>query len=162
MVQRRDTDVTRHTGGWIVLGAGLLAVCLLGAWRGDAFSLPGNGLPRSQSLPASESQPAGSRDQNSFPQLCIDINLADEAELSCIPGIGPALARRIVEYRVHIGRFRTMAEVDNIPGVGPKLSAQMRSAMQPLPETEFDIAVAEPAHLVGRRIQLPFNEPLHD
>lgn len=150
MVQRRDTGVTRHAGGWIVLGSGLLAVCLFGAWMSEGWS------------PRSENRPAASRPPQEFPELRIDINQADEAELSCIAGIGPAIAHRIVEHRQRIGRFRTLKELDEVPGVGPQLARQLRSAVQHLPETESDIAVAEAAQLVRRHIQLPSDEALHD
>ncbi len=48
----------------------------------------------------------------------VDINAADEAELQTLPGIGPALAERIVAYREAHGRFQYLYELTNVKGIG--------------------------------------------
>ncbi len=54
----------------------------------------------------------------------VDVNRATEAELDALPGIGPALARRIVEYRRTHGPFRRVEDLLEVPGIGPaKLQA---------------------------------------
>lgn len=160
MGQRKDTSVARHTGGWIVLGTGLLVMCLLGTWAGEAVS------PPSEDSLLRPSRSATWNDSSSFPELRIDVNQADEAELSCIEGIGPALAHRIVEYRQRNGPFQSLEELDQVPGVGPQLVRRLQDAVAPLNETphvpEPDIAITEPARLAGRTSPLPMNEPLHD
>lgn len=50
----------------------------------------------------------------------VNINLADAAELDGLPGIGPALAQRIVEYREANGAFRTPGDLVQVSGIGPK------------------------------------------
>lgn len=49
----------------------------------------------------------------------IDINLADAALLETLPGIGPAIGQRIVEYREMNGPFQTVEEIQEIKGIGP-------------------------------------------
>jgi competence ComEA-like helix-hairpin-helix protein len=49
----------------------------------------------------------------------IPINQADEELLVTIPGIGPAFARRIIEFREQHGRINTIEELDAVNGVGP-------------------------------------------
>lgn len=51
----------------------------------------------------------------------IPVNEATEAELQRLPGVGPALAARIVAWRQANGRFRTLADLDAVPGIGPAL-----------------------------------------
>ncbi|MCY4018853.1 MAG: helix-hairpin-helix domain-containing protein [Chloroflexi bacterium] len=46
------------------------------------------------------------------------INRASEQELLLLPGVGPALAGRIVAYRDEIGRIDSFAELDKISGIG--------------------------------------------
>ena len=46
----------------------------------------------------------------------VDLNKADERELERIPYIGPALAKRIIEYRRKQGRFKNVNEVKLVPG----------------------------------------------
>lgn len=48
----------------------------------------------------------------------ININLADAEELETLPGIGPALAKRIVEYREQHGPFTSTAELKEVSGIG--------------------------------------------
>ena len=50
----------------------------------------------------------------------ININLANEHELTLLPNVGPVLAKRIVEYRSQNGHFQTLADLMSVPGVGPK------------------------------------------
>src|SRR5438445_3843031 len=57
----------------------------------------------------------------------IDLDRADATELTRLPRVGPALARRIVDWRVAHGAFGTLARFDSVPGVGPTLLAAVRS-----------------------------------
>jgi len=49
----------------------------------------------------------------------IPINQADEELLTTIPGIGPAFAKRIIEFREQQGRINDIEELDAVKGVGP-------------------------------------------
>lgn len=52
----------------------------------------------------------------------ININLADQATLEAdLEGIGPALARRIVEFREMYGPFESLDQFLEVRGVGPKI-----------------------------------------
>ncbi len=48
----------------------------------------------------------------------ISINEASPAELTCLPGIGPALAARIVTWRTSHGRFTEVKDLERVPGIG--------------------------------------------
>ncbi|MCS7216409.1 MAG: helix-hairpin-helix domain-containing protein [Candidatus Bipolaricaulota bacterium] len=50
----------------------------------------------------------------------LDLNRATAAELERLPGIGPVLARRIVEWRETYGPFRSVQDLLKVPGIGPK------------------------------------------
>jgi len=50
----------------------------------------------------------------------VNINKADITELDTLPGIGPALAERIVEYREGQGDFKDISELRNVSGIGDK------------------------------------------
>ncbi len=55
----------------------------------------------------------------------ININAADEQQLQQIKGIGPALARRIIEDRQANGPFRQPADLQRVKGIGPKTYEKM-------------------------------------
>jgi competence protein ComEA len=50
----------------------------------------------------------------------INLNTATPAELQRLPGIGPALARRIVEFREKRHGFKRVEELLAIPGISEK------------------------------------------
>ncbi len=50
----------------------------------------------------------------------IDINKATREQLEALPGIGPVLAQRIIDYRQRKGGFKNIEELRNVPGIGPK------------------------------------------
>ncbi|QAY71940.1 ComEA family DNA-binding protein [Xylanimonas protaetiae] len=56
----------------------------------------------------------------------VDLNTADEAALDTLPGIGPALAARIVAWRTDNGPFASVDELDEVAGIGPAMLAKVR------------------------------------
>lgn len=58
----------------------------------------------------------------------IDLNRATAEELDALPGVGPAIASRIVAYRSEHGSFRTWSDVEEVAGVGPALRKKLEDA----------------------------------
>jgi len=56
----------------------------------------------------------------------VDINHASAEELDTVPGIGPALAQRIVAFRKANGPFARVEDLTRVPGIGPKTLESMR------------------------------------
>lgn len=56
----------------------------------------------------------------------LDLNRATLEDLRRLPGVGPALARRIVIARERSGRFASVEELESVPGVGTGKLARLR------------------------------------
>jgi competence protein ComEA len=56
----------------------------------------------------------------------VDLNHATLAELDTLPGVGPAMAARIVATRKKLGGFRDVAQLREVPGIGAKRLAKLR------------------------------------
>lgn len=55
----------------------------------------------------------------------VPLNTADLAALDTLPGVGPVLAQRILDWRTEHGRFTTVDELGEVSGIGEKLLAQL-------------------------------------
>ena len=64
----------------------------------------------------------------------VDLNRADWPELGQLPGIGPTLARRIVDSRAIDGPFRDHEDLRRVRGIGPKTLEKIRPYLRPMPE----------------------------
>lgn len=56
----------------------------------------------------------------------VDINTASASELDTLPGIGPAYAKRIMEYRETNGPFRSINDIVRVRGIGPKTFQKLK------------------------------------
>lgn len=70
--------------------------------------------------PARNASPSGA---------AVNANTAGVQELMTLPGIGPALAGRIVEHRKQSGPFRRAEDLLAVRGVGPKLLAKIKDRL---------------------------------
>ena len=70
----------------------------------------------------------------------VDINTADEETLQQLPGIGPALAERIVADRDANGPFATVEDLTRVSGIGEKTLEELR------PYVTAEIPGEEAAH----------------
>ena len=60
-------------------------------------------------------------------EVVVNLNTATLDQLDSLPGIGPALAQRIISYREQHGPFRSVQELLNVSGIGEKKFADLRS-----------------------------------
>ena len=69
--------------------------------------------------------------------LILDLNTATITDLSTLPGVGPTLARRIVEFREKKGGFRRVEELLAIPGISEKKFRALREHLKVEPRAEI-------------------------
>jgi competence protein ComEA len=124
----RASDAIDRAGG-VKSDADAVAVNLAAPLHdGDEIAVPKMGAA-SQShrarapRPRASRQPRATRTSHAV-QLAaesVDINSADERELQALPGIGPALAARIIAFRETNGPFDSVDDLADISGVTPHI-----------------------------------------
>jgi competence protein ComEA len=60
----------------------------------------------------------------------IDLNLAAAGDLELLPGIGPALAQRIVAEREAHGSFVRVSDLHRVRGIGPRTIARLQTLVR--------------------------------
>ena len=65
------------------------------------------------------------------PTAPLDLNTANAEQLDALPGVGPATAQRIIDYRQAHGPFRNVDELEGVPGIGPSKLAQLKGLVIP-------------------------------
>jgi competence protein ComEA len=88
-----------------------------------AAATPAAGAPTPAAPPALQPR-AGE------PSPTVNVNTATEADLERLPGIGPVLARRIVQHRESRGLFRRLDDLLEVEGIGPKLFRRLQPLLR--------------------------------
>lgn len=67
-----------------------------------------------------------SKAESQEPRTPIDLDRASAAEIEALPGIGPALAERIVKDRDSAGTFGALEALCDVRGIGPAMAERLR------------------------------------
>ena len=82
-------------------------------------------------LPSSPSHAADGQEAPVVTSQSIDINVASAGQLAeTLPGIGPAKALRIVQWREQNGLFRNIEQLQEVKGIGPKTLEKLRALVR--------------------------------
>ena len=77
-----------------------------------------------QSCTSADGADAGSDTEG---QGLVNINTANATQLTQLPGIGPAIAQKIIDYRTANGPFTSVDDLTKVPGIGAAKLAQIKS-----------------------------------
>jgi competence protein ComEA len=75
----------------------------------------------------------------------VDLNRATAADFEQLPGVGPVLARRMVDYRKTVGRFHAVEDLRAVKGIGKKKLERLKP---------FVTLAATPAQDEGKKGQI--------
>jgi len=56
----------------------------------------------------------------------LDLNRAAAKDLESLPGIGPVLAQRVIEYRTTVGEIQAIEDLLAVKGIGPKIFERLK------------------------------------
>ena len=79
----------------------------------------GNDEVRKENVDSSnESKTVTSSSSSSKKSGIVNINTASQTELETLPGIGPSIALKIINYRKENGKFSSIEDIKNVSGIG--------------------------------------------
>ena len=115
----------RRLLAWAAVGLLALAACLLVLihW------LPSHSTSVHRLSASRAAQRTAERMNVSLPQGSIDPNTASADVLEELPGVGPAIARRIVDERLQNGPFAYPEDLLTISGIGEKTLEKLRDQL---------------------------------
>ncbi|MGV9850069.1 helix-hairpin-helix domain-containing protein [Streptomyces sp. NPDC003442] len=87
----------------------------------------GQNAPNTSNGPNAPNAPAGP----GAPGGSVSLNSASAEQLDTLPGVGPVLARHIIDYRTQHGGFRSIDELREVNGIGERRFADLRPLVQP-------------------------------
>ena len=68
----------------------------------------------------------------------VNLNTATAEQLATIPGVGPKMAERIIDYRQKNGSFKKIEELMNVQGIGEKSFLKLRTLVTVAPPKTID------------------------
>ncbi|MGN5378640.1 ComEA family DNA-binding protein [Streptomyces lasalocidi] len=89
------------------------------------------GGPAGAAAPPGPAGGATSTAAGAAPAAPVSLNTATADQLDALPGVGPVLARHIVDYRTQHGGFRSVDELREVNGIGDRRFSDLRELVRP-------------------------------
>ena len=123
----RVADAIRQAGG-ARAGADVGALNLARpVVDGEQVRVPRPGESVAPPAVAQGSGDSGAATAGSSTGAPVSLNTSDAAALDSLPGVGPVLAQRIIDWRAEHGRFTSVDELGEVSGIGDKLLSRLRA-----------------------------------
>ncbi|MFC9154864.1 helix-hairpin-helix domain-containing protein [Streptomyces bauhiniae] len=93
---------------------------------GEQIVVGASGAPPPAGVGAGAVAPAGGG-----PSTPVSLGTATVEQLDTLPGVGPVLAQRIIDYRTQHGGFRSVDELRQVDGIGDRRFSDLRARVGP-------------------------------
>ncbi len=106
----------------LIVCAGLWSIVFVDKWGGEEFEVAVTYVkadPLNNNIYSPADTVINTKAVIANDDSCININKATATELMVLPGIGPVIAERIIDFRKKNGAFRRLSDVDKVKGIGP-------------------------------------------
>jgi competence protein ComEA len=118
----RVADVLEAAGGALA-GTDLSALNLARRIADGEQVAVGVPAPAAPGPAAAGADPAAA---GAVPGAKVDLNAATLPQLDALPGVGPVMAQRILDWRTHNGRFARVEQLRDVEGIGERRFSQLR------------------------------------
>lgn len=128
----RVSDLIQRSGGVLATGSLELVNQARKLQDGEVVIIPALGTTKQQydAMAVSNPEPApvlpGKDSSGPAESKLVNINTANEAELDTIPGVGPATAKNIIDYRTNTGPFATIEDLKKVDRIGDKTFEKLK------------------------------------
>lgn len=128
----RVSDLIIRSGGVLATGSLELVNQARKLQDGEVVIIPAKGVTKEQYDEMAVSNPdppqtaPGKQSTGNTGTALVNINTANEAELDTIPGVGPATAKNIIDYRTNIGPFAAIEDLKKVDRIGDKTFEKLK------------------------------------
>ncbi|MGW7574044.1 helix-hairpin-helix domain-containing protein [Streptomyces sp. NPDC054765] len=106
-------------------------IVVAGAGAGAAGAGGGAGSAGAGAAGPGSGAPSAGGGGGGGPAGPVSLSTATEQQLDSLPGVGPVLARHIVEFRTQHGGFTSVEQLRQVTGIGDRRFADLRPLVQP-------------------------------
>ncbi len=115
----------------LVIAIALVVTAFSSASQAQQSAAPAWASPSAQ---ANAGAQAGKPEKPAPATAAVNLNTATAKQLETLPGVGPATAARILEYREKNGRFKKIEDLMNVRGIGEKTFLTLKPLIVVTPE----------------------------